>query len=90
MRNKAAFNKDWDRTVKAEIKEEVDCVKMAAHALRHSERNYTQVEPSMTVNGEPARFYFKKILREGTDEVINGLIGDATVEDWEYIGMEEE
>lgn len=89
MRNKAAFNKDWDETVKADIKQEVDCVQMAAHSMRHTGELFTQVQPEHTVSGKGIQFNFKKIERPGTAEVINGLTGKPVVEDYEYVGMEE-
>lgn len=89
MRNKASFTSDWDKTIKSEIKQEVDCVQMAAHSMRHSEQLYTEVQPEHTISGRGIRFNFKEIERAGTTEVINGLVGDPIVKDYEYIGMEE-
>ena len=89
MRNKAKFNEDWDKTIKPEIKQEVDCVQMAAHSMRHSGELFTIVQPEHTVSGKGLQFNFKKIERPGTPEEVNGLTGDAVVQDYEYIGMEE-
>lgn len=89
MRNKAEFNKDWDQVIKHEIKEEVDCVQMAAHSMRHSGELFTEVQPQHTISGKGIRFNFQKIERPGTDEVVDGLVGNPIVEDYEYLGMEE-
>lgn len=90
MRNKAKFNEDYVAMVKDHICEEVDCVQMAAHDMRHTGKTIIEVSGEFTRSGRPVKFNFTKEEREGTDTVVDGETGDEIVMDYVYQGMDGE
>lgn len=87
MRNKEALNVDFASVIDPSFAEEIDIVQMAAHDIRHSEKNTIVLPAAFTTNKKPVVFTFKPITRPGTPDEVMGLVGDGTVNDVEYVGM---
>lgn len=88
MKNKAELNKDFEDNVKPELMEAIDIVQMCAHDIRHTGILDVTMQPEHTAHGKKVTFKFKDIVRPGSADEVEGLIGDAEVKDIEYIGME--
>lgn len=88
MKNKAELNKDFEANVKPELKEAIDVVQMCAHDVRHTGKLEVSMQPEHTNHGKKVTFKFKDIIRKGSEDEVEGLLGDSEVKDIEYIGME--
>lgn len=84
MRNKEKFIQDFNEQVKEEIVNEVDCVQMAAHDMRHTGELFLKVEAKHTKENKDINFIFTKETRPGTESVVDGQIGDTEVDDYFY------
>ena len=88
MRNKEQLNQDFESVATPAIKEEVDIVQMCAHDVRHTGLNFVEMQPVHTKDNKKVRFHFEPITRKGTDDEVEGLVGDAEVNDIKYTHME--
>ena len=87
MRNKEQLNQDFDSIIHDSYKEEIDIVQMSAHDMRHTEALTTTIPAQFTKDLQPVTFMFKEITREGTEDEVEGLVGDSEVVDYEYLGF---